>query len=728
MSELKYNNIKLVPSPQISISRALTQQGNDAEISRSFNISLEGDLIPQAGGNSYITNTTDPAHYMDVVFRKANALREAFSTTGQSLQVLDNSGIMVLGFRPYNISIDFPTNIYTQDVKYAINCQAYSISSCVTDGANPSYAVNSGLYQLKSATDEFSYTMNDNSIDVSRSINAQGQGDGTDRLLAFTRASSWCESHYEDVSWYDPIKSFMNKSFGDETNINPSSAMRSINKNYSKENGTYAIIATYQLPRNSGDFIESLNVQSAQADDDFITMSVGYNVMGLGSTISDRIASIQSAFNSTSTTNICSSIFNKAKSYVPILYPMGNASFEVISFDGSLNRNEGTAAYNVGYRVTKVNHPLVASGLGFWGIQGSVSFDQKTAKFQISANGSLNKTATSKQFAVPSYGVIMDYFAGKGIIPSTWKSKSALVNVSKNYAQDNSLYGWTLQIEGNAVVGLTATPILIDRNLSHNIIPNQWKEDINENTVISLGTSLFDANTFTMVTIPQLLHTTKNDFIGCAAYTLPTSTYFASPRSPVMTACGVNSFSLADGTIYQYQVSRNFSVCPYDLANYVPSSIPIENVQISVQRNYDTLVTRSAQIPGRKYGPIFQNLKTYTTPTISISIQLTLGRKLSTGLLSIAGNYQPSVNESFMFDNNATGANTFINGINLQGMSDAILRSIIGQALKIDREINDFSIDGAAAIVTGENDNYNPIGGSYQYACQYSLVNLGYRS
>lgn len=730
MSQIKYNGITISPAPQVSISRAITNQGNDAEISRLFSVSLEGDLIPQLGGTDYTGQTTDPAHYMDVVFRKSNSLRDAFSTPGLPLEIVDNSGLTVLSLRPFSIQVDFPTNYYTQDVKYNVSLQTYAISSCVSN-----LTIHTGLYPLKSASDDISFQVADDSVEITRNIQAQGQGDGSNRDMAYLAASSWCYSNLGNINWYPPLKSFMSTTYADTiptfAGDGGAPPYRALNINYSRENGNYALTANYTVPRTSSQYyIDNLTAQTTQCDDRYFNLSVNYSVRGIGKNIAERNNNITYAFTDrTTTAGICSSIFDKSKSYWPVGFSTATntISFEVINFNASEQKNEGTATYDVGYRVTTVTSPVYPD-IYNWGIQGAISFDERSGKFTISANGTLNKTATNQSFSIPSFTKIMSYFAGKGIVPAAWSSKSELVRVEKNYDQNNSLYGWNMQIEGNAVVwGSVTLPIMVDRQISHTITPKSWREEISDNTVISLGTSLFDPNTFAMNTIPAALATTKNDFIGCSAYTLPTSTYFTTTRTPIMNSCMVNEMSLSDGTIFQYQVSRNFSVCPYDIALYVPTTIPIEDINISVQRNYDTLVTRPAQIPGRQYGAIFQNLKTFSNPEVAISIQLTLGRKLSTGLLSIFGNYQPGTNEAFMFDQNATGTNSFINNINLQGMADAILRSVVGSNLIIDRELNDFKISGAAAIVKSENDSYNPIGGTYQYAVNFVLVNLGYR-
>jgi len=705
MAIVRYNGITIEPSPTVGINKDSVWTGGDTELSKIFNIELNGHLLPISGGVEFKDGTEIANEYMSYVFQKANSLRDTFSSPGYLLEVLDNDNTTVLSCVPSQISVNLPDNIYTTDVSYTVSCLAYNITSYVQGEV-----YETSVYSLKSASDEWTFSIQDDMVEVNRSIQSQGHGDGLDSDLAWLNASSWCHDRLNDVTFIDDIKDVLSIYF---SSTFTDYSIRSMTINKSQLDGNYGISVIYNIPREGGSYIETYNVVASRAANDFLSLDVDYNVRGLGSNFAERLDNAKTKFGDLEPAIIMSSIFSDIQNSIPYNYSFNNVRYDVSNFNSTVSKPEGSLNYRVLYRITDLD---VSALLDYIGLQSNVSFDYTNGKFNINVKGNYSNLQNTEwaQLTIPEYSDIMSYLSNKSIIPPSWSNQAKVVRVDKDFLQDDTIQNWTMDIEGDALSS-SDLPVMISRSAQHTLYPSQQREEISESITVNIADVIFNPNSFAL---DDSLLSNMNTYVSeyVAGSSVPNSIYFQNyNRAPSMINCSVSKLDLSNNVTVEYQINRNWVLYPWEI-NYLPDNIPLESLEIQVGRNFDTRVMRDVPIPGRTYGPLFQNLNTFTTPSISISINLVIGRTLSVNPITSADIFPPTI----------SGTDSFRTDIVFANIADDVLRSIVGN-ITIDRDVNPpFNISGPCAIITSEEDNYNPSANQYSYNITYALVNMTY--
>ena len=134
--------MRLVPAPQVSISKEIHRNGNGEATGQSFSITLEGTILPIKGnpnfagewtGAGYTTvNPSDDTledildnRWMESLLRKEKTIREAFSKDGGLFEIItldeqEQGSTTTLHCRPIVESINFTGGQYTSHSKYTI--------------------------------------------------------------------------------------------------------------------------------------------------------------------------------------------------------------------------------------------------------------------------------------------------------------------------------------------------------------------------------------------------------------------------------------------------------------------------------------------------------------------------------------------------------------------------------------------------------------------------------
>ena len=140
---VSYDGKKLIPAPQIEVSKEYLKSPDGKKIGSTFNVSIEGTMIPHMGSpNSAGTFHTSNGHPADdnveadkiqfSLFKKTEALRDLFSIDGKLLKIStwhdygstndDTKFPAISGYARIN-SINFPQSLYNGPTIYSINLE-----------------------------------------------------------------------------------------------------------------------------------------------------------------------------------------------------------------------------------------------------------------------------------------------------------------------------------------------------------------------------------------------------------------------------------------------------------------------------------------------------------------------------------------------------------------------------------------------------------------------------
>jgi hypothetical protein len=503
--------------------------------------------------------------------------------------------------------------------------------------------------------------------------------------------------------------------------------------NKSEIDGEYSIDVTYATPLSTGiTYLVESTYGVSPNENGLFTISADYGVVGLGITPTGRLANAYTRFSGETdywtTATIVSSIFEEAKYNIPYNVDVSSLSYYVESLNSNVDPNAGRLSYSVVYKVTDA---AVSSLLDNCNLGASVSLDNNNGDFQINVNGSFGHYHQDNWIGVsiPSVSSIMEYLADKSIVPSGWATQCKVITNTHDYSQGQNLENWSMSIAGNVFSSGENMPVWVNKEINHAFSYAQYKETISETCTISLATSLFSAFTYLGAgysSIWDTLSEVKDSYVHGSSTTYPTSIIFPScDRAPALISVGVNTLRLKNDQVISYTINREFALYAWSLGG-LDDTIPIEDMSIDMTRNFDILQARNYLIPGRRYGAVYQNLKTYSNPTVSIGIKMTPGRTWKN--VSSPSEYVWTIDDILVSAN--CGTDVYHTGYVFQEMSDNILRTMLGlTGLVIDRNSpTTFNIAGECALVTEENDDYGITSNSYGYNVTYTLINMGWRA
>jgi hypothetical protein len=141
---ISYDGKYLVPAPFLGINKTYIRTSDGQKVGATYNITLDGTLIPQKGSPNSKGEFASDANYtppddennidLDKLqhsfMKKTEAIRDLFSTDGKLLEIsswLENSGggavhPAISGY-PRITSIDFPSNQYVQTLPFNITLE-----------------------------------------------------------------------------------------------------------------------------------------------------------------------------------------------------------------------------------------------------------------------------------------------------------------------------------------------------------------------------------------------------------------------------------------------------------------------------------------------------------------------------------------------------------------------------------------------------------------------------
>jgi hypothetical protein len=133
---VSYNGSRLIPAPFVNITKSLQKTGDDRKLGTAYTIVLTGYLVsdmgsPDKDGDLHTSTSTNPADEtvdsnakLAAGERKMEALRKLFADEGKELKIQSQNDAQALTCNPKVVSIEFPSEIWFQYIRYTITLEA----------------------------------------------------------------------------------------------------------------------------------------------------------------------------------------------------------------------------------------------------------------------------------------------------------------------------------------------------------------------------------------------------------------------------------------------------------------------------------------------------------------------------------------------------------------------------------------------------------------------------
>lgn len=217
---VSYNGQKIVPAPLVTVNKNYLQSGGGEKTGVSYNITVEGTLLPFRGSPSGNYSDINDAFWTlggyppdetydgssgaahDRILRKQEALRWLLKDDGKSFEWQPAGGQPVVKCNPKIIAINFPEGQWVDKANYSINFEANWIF-VPTKGAEDSF--NPQLIQGVSEDWSFSEVVGQqgDEYQVTHTINAKailgydGNGDPYLSQEAWQTAKDWVDARVD---------------------------------------------------------------------------------------------------------------------------------------------------------------------------------------------------------------------------------------------------------------------------------------------------------------------------------------------------------------------------------------------------------------------------------------------------------------------------------------------------------------------------------------------------
>ena len=613
---LYIDNKRLIPIPLVNISKTANFSEDGRQISSTYEINLEGTLLPNrgsplstgwytgSGADAPSQSFSTEADQHKSIMAKQEYLREAFSQPGYRL-FYDIPGTQTIDCNPITTNISFAANPWVIKSDYSISLRSDILNRSEIDNSGEYLLNSSGLY-LSSVGD--SWTLSDQDIfdggyNVSRTVSAVGSkfyGSGVIRE-PWENAKIWVTDRISNSGIVIPIPTGINYNIVQEETIDRLGGSYSVSLNYIHNNKNYTEERTV-----------SRNIQYSVTDENapaIINIGVRGLITGLGSQSdpSGRLVNAYSYWNSLQT----------------ILGTLVGASNSPTAVSLDENYNNGTLSYSVDYiSVSGSERSLLSYQTSYQNgvdtsatltINGTISGYSNDGfsdgKWQNAVSGWAELEPTLRSLAFTDAGYLYSTIASGNF--STYPlSKTTSIDknegaISFNYVYGTNLYGGTfytdeyiIRLDTENAPTVTAAGNPIRGSIEGTIRGLASGED---------PTARFNHASSGWQTVQSLLYTRVNaDFpkIGTTSLTLG--------ASPVTKSVSMNR---AQGTI---QYSADFSTGQ----SGNPSGVASLDLSIDEQLQNDVFVEQA--IPGRLIGPIIQDIETLTSVRRTINIGMTL--------------------------------------------------------------------------------------------------------
>jgi len=135
MSVVSYDSKKLIPAPQLAITKTFNKSGDGTIIGTTYQLVLTGDLIAYKGSPDSLRVFWDQTGYppdeaieadgrLAALLRKQEALRDLFSAHGRELYIQSADGSEPLKCNPRINDITFSEGIWFDRISYTITMEA----------------------------------------------------------------------------------------------------------------------------------------------------------------------------------------------------------------------------------------------------------------------------------------------------------------------------------------------------------------------------------------------------------------------------------------------------------------------------------------------------------------------------------------------------------------------------------------------------------------------------
>lgn len=640
---------KLIPAPFVTLNKSYGLSGDGTTLACTFNINLEGTILPAKGSPSSTGVWHTAAGYpadealtgsdakFNSILAKQQYIRNAFSTPGSVLEYAPSDGSPAIIANVRTAQINFEAGTWTDLCRYTISVEA--VESKRQDSTDEDNFGDFDQLNLADATENIQITQADDGTQIytiTHTVSAVGRkyydGIGTQKnnRAPWENAKVWVVAH---------IDSGISSYLVDTTSKTKYNKRRV--ETIDKYSGSYSITTTYTVNQTDANFTNTYEINISTVREQAGNLEDGTQGLSTSYTISGNIVG-QDADNlpATKLAN-AEAAYTAFEATIPTLLGL-NADHLFQSKTIGKNPFNGTISYSLTYgnsnngtiaHTYQITDNLSAGQLISCTIQGNLQ--GFLIDGEISAAWTNVQTAWNNRVK-PDLASIVSDITTANIVATPHE-----FSVGFNKAQAQINYSATFYYVTDY---FTQTAVCVDQfevslneantNSTITTVRSSASASINGN-LLGLGEDLSERYNNALTkwnSIKTGLHTRIAEVLGITV----------GDRILSRTV----SYNRFNGTI---NYSYNYTLRD-DLDN--PDII---SAQITIQYNKPKQVFAVQIIPGLTSGPIIQDINTYTEESRTLSVNLLLSKSatMSTGdayVTTLLSTYRPT-GRYFLSDN-----------------------------------------------------------------------------
>lgn len=709
-SELRIGNKRIIPAPFVNVSKQINFTDDGQPISASYNLTLEGTILPNRGSPTSFnwhqaegdpddeSHATDDARHNSIL-AKQELIKEAFNTPGQQFSYRPVVGESFKCF-PSLQSIDFEPGNWTTLCRYRINLAAPTLNRFGTNESEGDFIADASGLNLSSVSDDFTIQeLESNGVfSVSRTTsatsriawttNTSGVPSNVDGLDAWQQAKKWVTSrvaNYPLVSVSGDTRFFVPSGIPNLDSItDPSGTGRFYNfleeESINKFAGSYSLTQRYTY--SPVDYVENRTVQTSivptQVGGEYPTPSI------IAISIQGSISGLE-IYDETNPSGQILAARNRFNDLVsgfsfggPLAAQYGlNGNF--ITRNYQEDETNGTISYSFEFRNTSGSnnfshiYQVSATDIGnsrpAISIRGTVEGISTDDNFNMPAGGNKFERAASgwtgtvlnslKSLAVAHLGVlgITNYTSsdldsgGRLIVDYDPTAGRINYNTIFNYSPggENYVHDYNVSFDRGPSITDDGAAYLVSASINGTVTPVPARDGDLDIAIAraKAGWSDLRGNIFSYVS-------GHYNLLGIAPSEIGPNLNLTSPLSSTIAIDNTNG-------IITYSYTFN---------NRVPTSTGIVAQQsVTIEDTLATDVFAVQIIPGRSTGPIIQNIGTTNERRRNVNIALTMFPKNTTShwLPSDISDITNNIASGILSTNGPTG----IRGVNYFIESDS---------------------------------------------------------
>lgn len=434
MSYVTYDGNRLIPSPEVSISKTIQTTNDGTKLNTLYNLTIVGTIVSYKGspdssgvfttGTGYPSdeNIADSAR-LESVLRKMEAIRKLFSTDGLILKFQSANSTTPITCNPRIKSIDFPNELWYESFNYTITCEAdtlYGLGSLNDERYTDYISDANESWDISEADVPFSYNL-------SHSVSAVGKTfystSGTLDVPSWQHAKRYVYGRLGYNSRYF-IDSILGSGMISFTGLTPFNYR--VIENIDDLIGSYGVTESWIM--SSGLATEDYTIRVSRSNEDSlrtIQASVDGSIRGYYTTLWDY---------TTAYTNAVTYLNNVVKPNIPIRISGVATGLNYISSTITYDRIHGNLNYSYEYD----NRPNSNSTSEEYSISQSFNYDNYITTISIDGkiNGFLSESETTQSTKIAraraQWDVVKPTLYSRAIIYVTGVDNIRSVPVSKN--------------------------------------------------------------------------------------------------------------------------------------------------------------------------------------------------------------------------------------------------------------------------------------------------------